>query len=191
MTWVVFKKGKWGLVFDLWVIAIVQLLAIAWGTFSLYQNRPFWMVHSVDRFEIVSMREVDLAWVTNPKFLERPFSGPLQLFANMPVDPVAYQQLLREIMFEGKPDIQFRPEFWGPYDEGKEIALQNSRPLVELRNARPDSLVAIDNVVKKHAGDIALLRFSPAIQGDGQFTAVLDAQSGDIVETLMIDPWVK
>jgi len=191
MTWVVYKKGKRGLLFDLWVITIVQLVAIAWGTHSLYQSRPFWMVYTVDRFEILSMRDVDLAWVTDPKFLDKPFSGPLLLFANMPVDPVAYQKLLQEIMFEGKPDLQFRPEFWSLYTEGKAIALQKSLPLVNLRDARPDSREAIDKVVKNHGGDITLLNFVPALQKDGQFTAILDAQSGDVIETLMIDPWVK
>ena len=94
-------------------------------------------------------------------------------------------------MFEGKPDLQFRPEFWSLYTEGKAIALQKSLPLVNLRDARPDSREAIDKVVKNHGGDITLLNFVPALQKDGQFTAILDAQSGDVIETLMIDPWVK
>ena len=190
LTWVVYKKGKRGLVFDLWVIAIVQLAAMAWGTLSLYQNRPFWMVYTVDRFEVLSMRDIDLGWVTDPKFLDKPFAGPLLLFANMPADPVAYQKLLREIMFEGKPDLQFRPEFWSLYTERKEIALQKSRPLLNLRDARPDSREAIDNMVKSHGGDISLLKFAPTLQKDGHFTAILDAQNGDVIETIMIDPWV-
>jgi len=191
MTWAVYKKGKRGMLFDLWFIAIVQLAAIAWGTFSLYQNRPFWMIHTVDRFEVLSIRDIDLAWVTDPKFLNRPFEGPLLLLANMPSDPAEYQQLLREIIFEGKPDLQFRPEYWSLYAEGKEIALQKSQPLVSLREARPDSIRMIDKVVKRHGGDIARLKFAPAHQKDGQFTAILDAQSGDLVDTLMIDPWVN
>jgi hypothetical protein len=191
LTWVVYKKGKWGLRFDLWVIAIVQLAAMAWGMLSLYQNRPFWMVYTVDRFEVLSMRDIDLGWVTDPKFLDKPFVGPLMVFANMPADPVAYQKLLREIMFEGKPDLQFRPEFWSLYTERKEIALQKSRPLLELREARPGSSAAIDSLVKKHGGDISLLKFAPTLQKDGQFTAILDAQSGDVIEAIKIDPWAK
>jgi hypothetical protein len=191
LTWVVYKKGKWGLRFDLWVIAIVQLAAMAWGMLSLYQNRPFWMVYTVDRFEVLSMRDIDLGWVTDPQFLDKPFIGPLLIFANMPADPVAYQKLLREIMFEGKPDLQFRPEFWSLYTERKEIALQKSRPLLELRETRPGWSEAIDSLVKKHGGDISLLKFAPTLQKDGQFTAILDAQSGDVIEAIKIDPWAK
>ena len=191
LVWVVFKKGKRGLLFDLWVITIVQLVAIAWGTHSLYQSRPFWMVYTVDRFEILSMRDVDLAWVTDPKFLDKPFSGPLLLFANMPVDPVAYQKLLQEIMFEGKPDLQFRPEFWSLYAERKQIALQNSHPLAELREARQDSRDAIDVFVKSQGGDIGNFTFVPVLQKDGQFTAILNAGNGEVIDTLLLNPWIE
>ena len=191
MTWAVYKKGKRGMLFDLWFIAIVQLVAIGWGTFSLHQNRPFWMVHTLDRFEVLSTRDIDLAWVTDPRFLNKPFAGPLLLFANMPADPVAYQKLLREIMFEGKPDLQFRPEFWSLYTDKQEIAVQKSRSLAHLRDARPDFIEVIDKVVINHGGDITRLKFSPVLQKDGQFTAILDAQSGEIIDILMIDPWVN
>jgi len=191
LTWVVYKKGKRGLVFDLWVIVFVQLAAIAWGLLALYQSRPYFMVYTLDRFEVLSQRDVDISWISDPKFLSKPFSGPILLYANMPADPIANQKLLREIMFEGKPDIQFRPEFWSLYADRQQLALAKSRPLDDLRKARPDSISAIDKLVKKHGGDIDQLRFVPALQKDGQFTTILNAQSGEVVGTLMIDPWLN
>lgn len=191
MTLAFYKKGKRGLMFDLWVIAIVQLAAISWGTFSLYQARPYWMVYTVDRFEVLSMRDIDLNWITEPKFMKKPFSGPLLVLANMPTDPAAYQNLLREIMFEGKPDIQFRPEFWSLYAGSEEAALQKSQALAILRDARPDDIGKIDNVVKNYGGDIAGLKFVPVLQNEGQFTAILDAKNGELIDMLMIDPWVN
>jgi len=191
LTWVVYKKGKWGLVFDLWVIALVQLVAVGWGTMSLYQNRPFFMVYTLDRFEVLSKRDVDLAWITDPKFLNKPFAGPLMLFANMPQDPVAYQKLVREVMFEGKPDLQFRPEFWSLYSERKQYVLEKSRPLVDLRDGRPDSIGAIDKLVKNHGGDINQLKFVPALQSDAQFAVILDARSGEVLDSLIVNPWLK
>lgn len=191
MTWAVYKKGKRGLKFDLWVIGIVQLAAISWGTFSLHQARPYWMVYTVDRFEVLSMRDIDLGWIKDPRYLNRPFAGPLLVLANMPADPVTYQNLLREIMFEGKPDLQFRPEFWSLYAETKEVALQKSRPLITLRDGRPEAAGKIDKVVEGHGGDITGLKFVPVLQNDGQFTAIIDAHSGELIDTLMIDPWVN
>jgi hypothetical protein len=191
MTLAVYKKGKRGLLFDLWVIAIVQLAAISWGVFSLYQARPYWMVYSVDRFEVLSIRDIDRSWITDPRYLKKPMAGPLVVMAHMPADPAAYQNLLREVMFEGKPDLQFRSEYWSLYTERKEDDLQKSRPLAILLDARPDAAGIIDKVVRTYGGDIAGLKFVPVLQNDGEFTAILDAKSGKLIDTLMIDPWVN
>jgi hypothetical protein len=191
LTWFVYRQGKRGLLFDLWVIVIIQLAAIAWGTYSLYQSRPYFMVHTIDRFEVFSKRDVDVTQVTDSRFLDKPLAGPILLYANMPTDPVAFQKLLHEVMFEGKPDLQYRPEFWSLYAERQQLALEKSRPLEDLRNARPESFSAIDQLVDKSGGDIGLLRFVPALLTNGQFAVILDANSGEVVDTLMIDPWLR
>jgi len=190
LTWIVYKKGKRGLLLDLVVISLIQLAAFGWGAMSLYQNRPFFMVFTVDRFEVLSRRDVDLTTIPDAKFLEKPFAGTVMLFANMPSDPAAYQRLLREVMFEGKPDLQFRPEFWSPYDDRKKPVLQKSRPLAELRGERPDSSANIDRLVNRHGGDIDRLRFVPALFRDAQFAVILDADNGDFVDALLINPWL-
>lgn len=191
LTGFVYAKGKRGLLLDLWVIAIVQLAAIAWGTFSLYQNRPYFMIFTVDRFEVLSKRDVDLAWITDPKFLQKPMTRPILLYANMPLDPAAYQKLLQEVMFEGKPDLQFRPEFWSLYDERKQQVLGKSQALDDLRLARPGSISAIDKLVENNGGDIKQLKFVPALPSNGQFAVILDANNGNVVDTLVIDPWLN
>ena len=191
LTWFVYKKGKRGMLFDLWVIVIIQLAAIAWGTYSLYQSRPYFMVHTVDRFEVFSKRDMDVTQVTDARFLDKPLAGPILLYAHMPADPVAYQKFLKEVMFEGKPDLQYRPEFWSLYTERQKRALEKSRPLEDLRNARPESSSAIDQLVNESGGNIGQLRFIPALVNDSQFAVIIDANNGEIVGTLIVDPWLN
>jgi hypothetical protein len=190
MTWLVYKTGKRGLMLDLVVIVIIQAAAFGWGAMSLYQNRPYFMVFTVDRFEVLSARDVDFAWIRDERFLDKPFAAPVLLFANMPTDPAAYQKLLREVMFEGKPDLQFRPEYWRLYAEKKNAVLQKSRPLAELRDKRPEAVSAIDRMVHRHDGNIERLRFVPALFRDGQFAVILDADDGDVVDMFLTDPWL-
>jgi len=191
LTWFVYKKGKRGLRFDLIVIGLIQMTAIAWGTRALYLNRPYFMVFTVDRFEVLSMRDVDFDAITDPRFLNKPIAGPIRLYASMPKDAESFQRLLKEIMFEGKPDLQFRPEFWGLYTEKQQLALEGSRPLLDLRNARPESVSAIEKLVKNNGGDIKRLNFVPAMMQNGQFAAILDADNGEVIDRLVIDPWVN
>ena len=191
LTWLVYKEDKRGLVFDLVVIVSVQLAAISWGTLSIYQSRPYFMVYAVDRFEVMSVRDIDMTTITDPQFLDRPLTGPILLYANMPKDQAGYQKLLQEVMFEGKPDLQFRPEFWSVYADRQKQALQTSRPLAELRDARPASVNAIDKLVQNNGGDINRLAFLPALVNDGHFAAILDSNSGEVVESLQVDPWLE
>jgi hypothetical protein len=60
-----------------------------------------------------------------------------------------------------------------------------------LRSARPESFQAIDKLVKNNGGDINRLKYVPGMVQNGQFAAILDADSGEVVDTLVIDPWVK
>ena len=192
LTWLVYQPGKSkrALVFDLVVITLIQTAAIAWGSFALYQNRPYFMVFTIDRFEVLSIRDVYRPTIIRPEFLDKPAIGPIVLYASMPTDPDGFQKLLQEVMFEGKPDLQFRPEFWSLYSQKQQLALQAARPLDELRIARPESVKAIDKLVNKNGGDITRFKFVPGIVQDFQFTAILDADSGELIETLTIDAWL-
>jgi len=189
MTALVYKKDKRGLVFDLVVIVIIQLTAVVWGSVALYQNRPYFMVFTLERFEVLSIRDVDPGTIKDPRFLDKPVSGPILLYATMPTGD-AFQKLIKEVMLEGKPDLQYRPEFWSLYDEKKILAIKPSKPLSKLRINRPDSAADIDRLVQKHGGDINKLHFVPGQHQNGQFAAILDVDSGDVIDSLVIDAWI-
>lgn len=189
LTGLVYKKDKRGLVFDLSIIVIIQLVAVAWGAVALYQNRPYFMVFTVERFEVLSTRDVDPAMVKDQRLLDKPFAGPILLYANMPTGD-AFQKLLKEVMLEGKPDLQYRPEFWSLYHQKQGLVLKPSKPLNELRIMRPDSVAEIDKLVQKHGGNIGRFNFVPGQHQNGQFAAILDADSGELIDSLVIDPWI-
>jgi hypothetical protein len=192
LTWLVHKPGKSGraFLFDLVVIGLVQLAALAWGAYTLYLARPYFMVFAVDRFETLARRDVTYP-VNNPAFLETPLTGPLPLYANMPTDEERFQALLQEVIFEGKPDLAFRPEFWSSYADRQHLVLKASRPLSELRHARPAAEAGIDTLVQDNGGDISALQFVPGLIGDVSFTVVIDAGTGAINSYLDTDPWVN
>jgi len=189
LTGLVYKKDKRGLAFDLSVIIIIQLAAVVWGTMALYQNRPYFMVFTVERFDVLSIRDVDPSTISDPRFLDKPFAGPIMLYANIPTGD-AFQKLLKEVMLEGKPDLQYRPEFWSLYHEKQDQVIKPSKPLSELRIMRPESVSEIDKLVQKHGGNISKLNFVPAQHQNGQFAAILGVDSGEIIDTLVVNPWI-
>ena len=54
LTWIVFdrRKPRAELVRDVSVIALLQLSALVYGLVSVYQARPVYLVHEVDRFRV-------------------------------------------------------------------------------------------------------------------------------------------
>ena len=75
ITLIVFDPKKKSLKFDLAVIALLQLAALAYGCHVMFEARPVYNVFVVDRFEVVAANQVDdesLAKVTAPEFRTLP-----------------------------------------------------------------------------------------------------------------------
>lgn len=191
LTWLVATPGKARskLRFDLTVIGLIQLTAMAWGMYNLSLQKPHFMVFTLDRFEVLARRDV-VDPIENPAFLDKPLIGPVMLYADMPTDSQAFQLLLQEVMFEGKPDLQYRPEFWSVYEQRRQQAAQVARPLSDLRAARPADAADIDALVETNGGDISRFGFVPAMMRNGAFTVVLDAVTGHLVGSLETNPWL-
>jgi hypothetical protein len=109
----------------------------------------------------------------------------------MPKDEQTFQKLIKEVMFEGKPDLQYRPEFWSLYADRQRLALKVSQPLEKLRSERPEIQNQIDRLVSNNGGNIEQLKFVPALLQNGQFAAILDANTGEYIDSIVTDPWTR
>jgi len=190
LTWVVYKDHKPKFIFDVVVIVLIQIAAIGWATSKLYHDRPYFMVFTLDRFELLTHNEVDAGQVPDPGFLDKPFGGVIALYATMPTDPQVYSNLVRETVMEGKPDLQYRPQYWSHYEEKQYVAVLASRPLEFLRSNRPEATQAINKWVRENGGNISRFKFVPVTGRAGEFSAILEAGNGKLVELMAIDPWV-
>ncbi len=53
LSLLVYKEVKKTLKVNLTVIIVIQIVALCYGTYSMEQGRPAWLVYDVDRFELV------------------------------------------------------------------------------------------------------------------------------------------
>jgi hypothetical protein len=187
LTLIVFKPSKPSLVFDLGVIAAIQIAALIYGTVTIYTQRPYFAVFAVDRFEILARTDVDTDSIANPALREKPWRGPVFVAAVRPDDPVAYQRLLEETLFEGLPDIQQRPEFWDVLAAHRDLVTARAESLEDFRSRRPDAAAAVEHLERSY-GDrsIGLL---PGIGRAGIRTFVIDLESGKPIDSLALDYW--
>ncbi len=190
LTFIVYKPKKKTLVFDLSVIVIVQLLALVYGVNAIYQERPFFMVYAVDRFTLLAEKDVDFSQITNETLKKKPGVGPVMILAKMPEDLDEQQQLLTEVVFENKPDLDRRPKYWIPYEENLNIVFARAKSLQQLKIQREGAVVMIGHVVRSYGGTIDDLVFAPIIGKNGDFAMVIEKSTGKIVDAIEIDPWL-
>jgi hypothetical protein len=189
LTFVIFKPGKPGLKFDLTIIALVQLAALAYGITVIYQERPYYLVFAVDRFELVPRKELDLSQIKYDALKEKPWIGAIHVFARMPDDPEVRAKFIQETVFEGKPDLERRPEFWHPYGDYANEASAQAMDLRELLEDDERTAGVASQVIEKHQAGHATLGYLPLLGRTSNFAIAVDMRTGEQLEVLDIDPY--
>lgn len=189
LTLVVYKHGKPGLKFDLTVIAIMQIVALIYGSYTLYVEKPQYLVFAVDRIEFVSKRAVDQSDIRFDELRNKRFAELIPVFARPPEDQAEYQRYLDSVMFEGKPDLESRAEYYEPWAAGADIIRQKIKPIEEIEAATPrersNIQKAIDDYAKSHP-DLGILPIGGIERDVGM---LLDRNTLEILGVLDANPW--
>jgi hypothetical protein len=188
LTLYLYRPQKPGLMIDMSVIVVVQLAALIYGTAVIYTERPYFTVFAVDRFEVVARREVDTALIASPELRDKPLAGPVLAVALLPEAPEELQKLLEEVIIEGKPDIDRRPEYWQPYAAHAQRVIDKSRSLNAL-TAREETRPKVERLLRRLGRPIEELSFLPLIGKDRDFAFVIDKQTGEPLDLIDVDPW--
>ena len=186
---VVFKPGKKGLKLDLVVLAVLEVTAVAIGAWQLYVRQPFYAVLAVDRFEAVSRAEIDASQITDPALLSRPGHTPRLVYAELPKDPAVVDRLIDETLFEGKRDIDRRPEFWQRYAAGIPRLKQAAMPLGSMLSEKSERGKRARRWLARQGGRAGDYIFVPLRGPNGDAAMILHADIGFPVGTLDVDPW--
>jgi hypothetical protein len=185
ITLIIFKSGKKGLKFDLTVIALCQLAALAYGIHTLYLARPIYIVFTVDRFELVTAKDIDLpdlAKVTLPEFKSLPLGRPRYIAAVAPENQDEKLKLIESAM-RGK-DLQMYPQYYVPYEQQAADALKRAKDMSVLIKRNPE---AVRSALKSLGRPEASVKFLPmrAPQKDGAI--LLDAASGAPLDIVLVE----
>lgn len=186
---VVYKPGKKGLKLDLVVLTSLEIAAVAFGAWQLYARQPFYAVLAVDRFEAVSRAEIDASQIVEPTLLTRPGHAPRLVYAELPNDPVAVDRLIDETLFEGKQDIDRRPEFWRPYTAGVPHLKAVARPLGFMLSEESERGKRARRWLARNGGGAGDFIFVPLRGPNRDAAMILHADVGFPVGTLDVDPW--
>ncbi len=189
LTLIVYKEGKPGLKFDLIVIALIQLAALVYGSYTFYQERPYYMVFAVDRFNLVTEKQIDKSELLYPELMEKPFAEVIKVFARLPEDPEEFQVFLNSVIFYGKPDLEARPEYWEPYDNGKEIILEATKPLTEMKQNSDQDERRVQKAIADYSDSHPRLGYIAIGTLDEDIGMVVDMETAEPLGIIDVDPW--
>ena len=187
ITLIIFRSGKWGLKFDLTVIALMQVGALAYGVHVVHQARPVWIVFVKDRFEVVRANYVAERDKAKPPYNELSVTGPRIVGAIPPTDPAEQFRIM--MTATSGFDVQSYPGFYVPYEQLRAEAAAKGKPISELRRLNPQESGRIDAAIKSLGRNDAQVRFLPVRAGKKDLVMFIDAASGDILQLAPFEAW--
>jgi hypothetical protein len=188
ITLVVFRLGKRGLRFDLVVIALLQLSALFYGCYVMFEARPVYIVLVKGQFEVVTAVEMlpeQLAQARRPEYRKLPLDGPQLVYAEL--TDGERQEVIMSVL-SGGPDIQHRSKHFVPYAERIKEALAQAQPLAHARRTWPESTLLIDRYLAESGRAEAQTVYMPGRAPFGWIIAMLDATTGEVLKFLFVSP---
>ncbi len=163
---------------DLGLVALIQLGALGYGLWTVWQARPLFLVQEVDRFKVVAAPDLRGASITKLPAAMQPnwFSGPVTVSLREPKDAKERQKVLLEAL-QGGSDFAERPEFYLPYEgAGALKALKRAKPLAVFLKKQPSQEVAARALAAKQGADMAQWLYLP-VSARKDWVAVLNKQA--------------
>jgi hypothetical protein len=183
------RKPRGELRRDLTVVAMLQLAALGYGTWTVAQARPVHMVFEIDRFRVVHDVDVpqELLGREPPTVQALPWSGPTLIAARPFRDEAENFEATTAAL--GGVHIGARPDFWMPYDAARPRVLQAARPVSELKSRLGARAAGVDAALASQGRNPNALAYLPLVGRKAFWTAVIDPVSADIVGYLPLDPY--
>jgi hypothetical protein len=190
LTLIVFNPQKKSLIFDLIVIVLLQLAALAYGVWVMAQSRPVFLVGVNDQVILVSATDIhpdDLARAERDEFKQLSWSGPRLVGAKPPEDPEVRENLVFESL-RGGPDLHQLPRFYVPYEEISASLLERGKQVSELPDAQAGLRERIRAELKSRGIDEADARILLLRGRKGFGTMVLSRTTGLPILSIPEDP---
>lgn len=162
---------------DLGLVVLIQLSAMGYGLWTVWQARPLFLVQEVDRFKVVAAPDFRGASTAELPDALQPgwFSGPVTVGIREPRDTQERQAVMFESL-QGGRDFAERPEFYLPYQGAIALmSLKYAKPLAVFLQKQPAQEAVARALAAKQGVDMAQWLYLPVLARQ-DWVAILDKQ---------------
>ena len=185
LTLLVFKPGKKSLKFDMTVILLLQVSALAWGVNSVYTERSGLAVFYLGKLACVSHSEVagyDMASIS-----EGPGGKQRIAILQRPDTLEAFYEFTKEAYKGGEGEIYYHREKVVLLDADRVDRLDKYElDRVELKNNNEDDALVVESYIKNNPGNNETYKLMPLVCRYGKALAIYDKRELRIIDTLDI-----
>jgi len=185
LTLLVYKVGKKTLITDLAVIACLQMAALGYGLWTVAEGRPAWIVYNVDRFDVVTVVDIDTRQLNEAlaQYRNAPWTEPQWVGTVKPDGPEQRSNILFEAV-QGGSDIAQRPNLYRPLAEMTEAIRQRAQPLEKLNDFNDAAAVrdALQSWPSAAAWVPLMARAKPMV-------VLLGENKSEVIAIVELAPW--
>ena len=180
LTFIVYKKDKKTLKIDLFIIAMIQLMALSYGIYSMYQGRPVWIAYTVDRFELIRANDV----VGESEQYPLPLLGVEYVFVQIDTEKPSDQLklMLQEVQYRISPAQQ--PQYYNTIEKGRHLIIKNAMDINYLEEYNSKDIVENTRLSYPLAD-----AFLPLQANEKDMTVLINKATGKVVNIVNLRPW--
>ena len=179
MTAILYRQGKKGLRGDLIMVVVLQMSAFFYGAYTLYSQRPLYLVYLDADFWMVSSASVDLSRLKNPDLKPSLFGGPKLVYVEYLTGEGAMESAMK-ILEEGK-GLQQYPEYYQSMGDNREKVLSALDKREYLKNSGPEWSALLDKKLASKGISKEKVVLSRIMGTKGFVSIILDRNSLEMV----------
>ena len=178
LTLVVFNVGKKALKFDLAMIGLIQVAALAYGVYTLLIGRPVYVASLGNRFAVIQANEVEEKELLAAK-KSLPWLGPEWVGTKEATEKSERERVL----FSGLGGAGYGnfPQHHAPLESMREEILRNAAPMSLLRKRNPKQSAEITAWLSQRGYSDDTVVYQALIARAQYMSVILDAKTAKVI----------
>lgn len=188
LTFILFKPGKKGLKFDLYCVAIIQVIALTYGANVMLQARPIFTVFNKDQFQVAAVVDItpeELAKAKKPQWQHPSLTGPQLVAIGNPnkndKELVAFAATVSNYA------VRY-PKLYDEYDNHRKEVIKAGKPLSRLTVLSDKNKITVARFIKESHRQESDFLFLPIVSLLEEMSVIVDANTADLIEIIDANP---
>ncbi|MDD0803743.1 MULTISPECIES: TfpX/TfpZ family type IV pilin accessory protein [Acinetobacter] len=182
LTFIVYRKYKKTLKFDLAIIGLIQLIALVYGLYSMVLAKPCWIVFNQNKFELIQCSQI-VGDIGKSDYQLALFERPIFIAVMLSQNPKLKSEQVFDEVLSGISLAQ-RPENYVDLSKVTEKIQEQAQSVMLLQQY--NDVQQVDRILSKYPQATS---FVPLKANAVDMTVLINKDKGEVVKIVDLRPW--